>query len=56
MKKTISVLLAIMMMFTAIGMMPASAYAKDTKIKTVNVKTEKEFYDKIAGGYTGASF
>ncbi len=56
MKKTISVLLAIMMMFTAIGMMPASAYAKDAKIKTVNVKTEKEFYDKIAGGYTGASF
>lgn len=56
MKKTISLFLAFIMLFTVISVMPASAFAKDTKIKTINVKSEKDLFDRISGGYSGASF
>ncbi len=56
MKKTISLFLALIMTFTITSFMPTSAYAKDARIKTVNVKSEKDLFDRIAGGYSGASF
>ncbi|MBR6392361.1 MAG: fibronectin type III domain-containing protein, partial [Eubacterium sp.] len=54
-KKSVSILIAVLMMFSVLSAAPFT-FAADTNVKTVNIKSEKDLFDRINKGHSGASF